>query len=476
MISHICRNFPEAFSRDEQQARTLGKKYFITRALGNGATGVVWLVRRTADNAPFALKIVNLEGMSGADKARASAEVHCLMSCNFFSILKCHDDFVKSDPSNAENPLLIALVLDYANAGDLRQEIKNRLQSQRPFKEHEAGLLFLQILMAIHHVHSNHMLHRDIKSANILLCANGLVKLGDFGFSKVYSGTVSDNVGKTFCGTPYYVAPEIWKRERYSKKADMFSLGVLLYEMLTLRRPFHADDMNAVRQQAIHGEYDPLPEEVSYEMAGIVRSFLDVDPIRRPSSGELLVHPIFKLFTAAFIEIVQPSSLTQGHTSPFEDAFRTKIEADVGAVRHSLVREARSQSQISTTFGNTCSTVQLDTSDCTGQVGSTVVFEGTVRRQSGDGSWKSRYLCIRRDQGNADLVVGIKKETLAQQSLVSPFKDLEDAFPLPSKYTGGNVPNAFSVAFITGKRLTFQATDAVQRDLWLSKIQETLGI
>ncbi|RNF17023.1 putative serine/threonine protein kinase, partial [Trypanosoma conorhini] len=154
---------------------------------------------------------------------RAQAEVHCLLNCDFFSILKCHEDFAKKDPLDGENLLMIALVLDYANAGDLRQEIKSRAKASRAFREHEAGLLFIQVLLALHHVHSRHMIHRDIKTANILLCSNGLVKLGDFGFGKMYSATVSGDVGKTFCGTPYYVAPEIWRRKPYSKKADLFS-------------------------------------------------------------------------------------------------------------------------------------------------------------------------------------------------------------------------------------------------------------
>ena len=74
--------------------------------------------------------------MSEADKNRAQAEVACLLNCDFFSILKCHEDFSKEDPTNPENILMLALVLDYANAGDLRQEIRSRAKTGRMFREH----------------------------------------------------------------------------------------------------------------------------------------------------------------------------------------------------------------------------------------------------------------------------------------------------------------------------------------------------
>ncbi|RNE96507.1 putative serine/threonine protein kinase, partial [Trypanosoma conorhini] len=182
MIARVCRTFSDAFAMDETAAKEQGKKYWISRVLGSGATGTVLCAKRKSDGEPFAVKVVDMEGMSEADKNRAQAEVHCLLNCDFFSILKCHEDFAKKDPLDGENLLMIALVLDYANAGDLRQEIKSRAKASRAFREHEAGLLFIQVLLALHHVHSRHMIHRDIKTANILLCSNGLVKLGDFGF------------------------------------------------------------------------------------------------------------------------------------------------------------------------------------------------------------------------------------------------------------------------------------------------------
>lgn len=488
MISCVCRSFGHVFAKDEAQAREHGKRYWISRVLGSGATGTVLCAKRVSDGKPFAVKFVEMEGMSEADKNRAQAEVHCLLNCDFFSILKCHEDYAKTDPEVKENVLSIALVLDYANAGDLRQEIKSRAKAERAFREHEVGLLFIQILLALHHVHSRHMIHRDIKTANILLCNDGLVKLGDFGFSKMYASTVSGNVGQTFCGTPYYVAPEIWRRKPYSKKADMFSLGVLLYELLTLKRPFDGEHMQEMMQKTLSGAYDPLPSTVSPEMAEIVSLLLSDDPRSRPSSSTLLNMPICKLFVSGLLEIVQTQS-------NFEGPLRDMISLHIQTVKQALKAERRVMGNQAEGFQSIPPTTALSMTLPGGAsledgVGDFVLYEGYLKKQSSDLAWKRRYLCIRGvlDDGERhsaggvlkfqrlDLVLAVSRETVLQQCITTPFADLEDVFPVPSKYTGSNNSHVFAVALKTGKRILFQARSDAERGDWMQKIQEALGI
>ncbi|CAD2214252.1 protein kinase [Angomonas deanei] len=486
MISRVCGAFPETFAQDESTARTQNKKYWISRVLGSGATGTVLCAKRVSDGETFAVKCVDMEGMSEADRNRAQAEVACLINCDFFSILKCHEDLAKTDPTNPENVLMIALVLDFANAGDLRQEIRTRASNNRRFREHEAGLLFLQVLLAVHHVHSRHMIHRDIKSANILLCSNGLVKLGDFGFSRMYAATVSDDVGRTFCGTPYYVAPEIWRRRPYSKKADMFSLGVLLYELLTLKRPFDGANMNEVMQKCLTGRYEPLPAGISPEMCDLVDSLLSGDPTRRPSSSKVLNSSICRLFMSGLLEIVQ--------TQPsFEGGLRQVVTNQIQDTKHMLSQEHRAQAkQMEASASATAASITFleEASPLSTNIGGLTIHEGTVRKQSSEMTWKRRYLCIRAELADGetlenntipkfrslDLVLAVTKDTMQQQCITTPFAELEDVFPVPSKYTGSNSPHVFAVAFKTGKRLSFQARSDAERDSWMEKIQYVLGI
>eukprot|EP00742_Colponemidia_sp_Colp-10_P013582 GILJ01015352.1.p1 GENE.GILJ01015352.1~~GILJ01015352.1.p1 ORF type:complete len:1130 (+),score=113.98 GILJ01015352.1:302-3391(+) len=389
-----------------------GSKYWVSRVIGHGASATVLQVKRTIDSKPFAVKVVDLGSMGQSDRFRALAEAECLIHCgNFFSILTCHEDFVVINNNNL-NPSssvatettvvdgfsrsksrsslpsavvvaaassttsaaavtsnirdqphkndLLALVVDYANAGDLRQEIKKRnrdiqmratpvlsrqsvsnqpLQAiPRYFKEHEAGLLFVQILLALHHVHRKHMLHRDIKSANIFLTTNGIAKLGDFGFSKLYhDSTVSDNVGRTFCGTPYYVAPEIWRRQVYSKKADVFSLGVVLYELLTLCRPYDGKDTAEVMDRTLNGQYKSLPDHISLEMKALVASLLTDDPSLRPSTRQILDVPLVKFFLDGFLAIVQnPPTQQTPQAARIPSELRDHISVCIASVRNEL--------------------------------------------------------------------------------------------------------------------------------------------
>lgn len=236
LVAHVCQVF-DAFCYNEAQAKEPNKRYLILSSIGAGATATVFRLRRLCDDVMFALKVVNLEGASGPAGAHV-AEVSCLLSCDFFTIVKCHEEFTAYGAAGRCNPLMIALVLDFCGGGDLHQEINGRSAVGNLFDEGEACTIFAQVVMAVHHIHGRHMLHRDIKTANVLLSPNGLVHLGDFGSSKQFSGTVSEDVAKTFCGTPYIIAPEIWAKQAYSAKADLFSLGVVLYELLSLKRPF----------------------------------------------------------------------------------------------------------------------------------------------------------------------------------------------------------------------------------------------
>ncbi|CCW60021.1 unnamed protein product [Phytomonas sp. EM1] len=487
MIRRVCRAFSGSFAKDEATAKELGSAYWISRVLGSGATGTVLYAKRASDGEPFAVKFVDMEGMSEADRNRAQAEVHCLLNCDYFSILKCHEDLAKRDPQNPDNVQMIALVLDYANAGDLRQEIRSRSKTGHFFEEHEAGMLFLQVLLAVHHVHSRHMIHRDIKSANILLCSNGLVKLGDFGFSKTYTVTVSEDVGRTFCGTPYYVAPEIWRRKPYSKKADMFSLGVLLYELLTLKRPFDGANMNEVMQKTLAGQYEPLPSKVSPEMCEVVASLLNGDPMIRPSSSKLLDTPICKLFMSGLLEIVQSQPIFQGN-------LRETIAMQIQQTKQLLCRDRRmlnrKMEESSRSSVSIFTTILEGAQPLNPTIGGLIIFDGIVRKQSSDMVWKRRYLCIRAELHDGQtcvdnlnpsfkslsLILAVSKETMWQQCILTSFSELEDVFPVPNKYNSSNAPHVFAVAFKTGKRLSFQARSDEERDLWMSKIQDVLGI
>jgi serine/threonine protein kinase len=129
----------------------------------------------------------------------------------------------------------------------------------------------------------------------VFLTTTGLIKLGDFGFSREYDSTVSGDVGSTFCGTPYYLAPELWNQAPYSKKADMWSLGIVLYELMALRKPFSGGSMRELVSNVMLGRFDPLPENYTPELRQLCLDLLHSDPRQRPSIDNVFHRDVLRV-------------------------------------------------------------------------------------------------------------------------------------------------------------------------------------
>jgi len=223
----------------------IASKYSIVRSLGSGAYGTALLMKEVATGDQYVAKIMNLTKMSEKERAHMRSEVQCLAQCDHPNIIR--------QKEVALSATSLALVMEYGDGGDLRKEILARKSKGMVFSVEEIAIVFAQIALSIDYVHRQGILHRDVKPANIFFTKQGLVKLGDFGFSKQYEDTLSNLVGDTVCGTPFYMSPEMWQDERYSKKSDLWSLGIVLYEMICLERPFQGDSLKAVSESVMAG-------------------------------------------------------------------------------------------------------------------------------------------------------------------------------------------------------------------------------
>ena len=153
---------------------------------------------------------------------------------------------------------------------------------------------FVPIATGVRHLHAHGVVHRDLKSLNIVL-HDGVPKICDLGISRFRS---EDTVFmKSFCGTPAYLSPEMVSSQPYTEKADVWALGVLLYELAALRLPFLAPSIIEISHLISKGSYPPLPEHYSPELSKLIGYMLQLDADKRPSvdkairwSGELLQH------------------------------------------------------------------------------------------------------------------------------------------------------------------------------------------
>lgn len=177
--------------------------------------------------------------------------------------------------------------MEFCDKGDLFQKISHCKKADTRIEESDIWSTLIQILYGLKALHDKKVLHRDLKSANIFLCKNGSVKVGDMNVSKV----AKKGLLYTQTGTPYYASPEVWKDQPYDLKSDIWSLGCIIYEMAALQPPFRAENMEGLYKKVIKGQYDRLPQGYSKELTEAIRMMLQLNPSSRADCERLLSQP-----------------------------------------------------------------------------------------------------------------------------------------------------------------------------------------
>jgi calcium/calmodulin-dependent protein kinase I len=241
--------------------------------LGTGAFSTVreGFHRSNAD-VSYAVKCINRKKLSDEDEAALLDEVAILKEMKQTHIIRLYDFF--------EEPSTYYLVMERMRGG----ELFDRIVAKAYYNEKEARDTCKILLEAVQHCHSHHVAHRDLKPENLLLLSeddDSAVKIADFGFAKkVYER----NSLTTQCGTPGYVAPEILEGTPYDERADMWSVGVILYILLGGYPPFIESTQRDLFRKIRKGEYEFHEEywgTVSIEAKELISSLLTVDSNER---------------------------------------------------------------------------------------------------------------------------------------------------------------------------------------------------
>ncbi|GLC41306.1 Serine/threonine-protein kinase Nek3 [Pleodorina starrii] len=264
------------------------QNYLVVKKLGTGTYGAAYLVSLRANPAQqYVLKKVKVDGPDSS----ADSEVKVLRSLSHPLVLSYVDHFMYKGH--------LCIVTEYCDAGDLYQLLRAR---KAALSEPHLLDLFAQVLLAIQHVHSKNILHRDLKTQNIFLTSGGSIRLGDFGISRPLNGTM--DLASTIIGTPYYMSPEVMSSMPYDFKSDMWSLGCVLYEMMSLKHAFDATDMSSLVMKILRGEHLPIPQGFSQELKDLVRQLLCKNPKMRPAPEQILKMPFLKEYVARARETV----------------------------------------------------------------------------------------------------------------------------------------------------------------------------
>ena len=201
-------------------------------------------------------------------------------SVNNPNIVRYYDAFMEGDS--------LWIVTELARGGDVNAKLKRHVKRGDTLSEDLIWAFFIQICQGLKYLHAANILHRDIKAPNIFITGPRSVKIGDLGVAKC----TKHGMAQTQIGTPYYMSPELWKNQKYDKRSDIWSLGVLLYELAALKHPFLAQTERALSDKVVRGQYPPLPKCYSSDLSTIVKLMLQLDPSKRPTAEQLLQHPI----------------------------------------------------------------------------------------------------------------------------------------------------------------------------------------
>ncbi|KAG8449277.1 hypothetical protein GDO86_016084 [Hymenochirus boettgeri] len=264
-----CRN-SIASCADEQPH--IGN-YRLLKTIGKGNFAKVKLARHILTGREVAIKIIDKTQLNPTSLQKLFREVRIMKILNHPNIVKLFEVI--------ETEKTLYLVMEYASGG----EVFDYLVAHGRMKEKEARAKFRQIVSAVQYCHQKHIVHRDLKAENLLLDADMNIKIADFGFSNAF--TVGNKLD-TFCGSPPYAAPELFQGKKYDgPEVDVWSLGVILYTLVSGSLPFDGQNLKELRERVLRGKYR-IPFYMSTDCENLLKRFLVLNPSKRGTLEQIM--------------------------------------------------------------------------------------------------------------------------------------------------------------------------------------------
>lgn len=271
------------------------ERYEIIRTLGKGTGGKVLLAAEKESGKQVAIKEITLDpNKKNRTKEAVLKEASILAHLKHPHVVSLQEYFFDSSEE------LLCIVQDFCDGGTLQDQIVNAREKNSPFSEEQIMQWFIQMTMALQHIHSKKVLHRDLKSQNVFLTKKGVIRIGDFGIARMMENTF--DMAQTCCGTPCYLSPELCQDMPYSSKADVWALGCLLFEMCALRYAFDATNFVSLFYKIVKVDHGDVPSQYSSSLEALIKQLLAKSPDDRPSAGAILNLPFVQKHLAIFIK------------------------------------------------------------------------------------------------------------------------------------------------------------------------------
>lgn len=251
------------------------------KLIGKGSFGSVYLIRKKTDQKLYAMKVLNKENIKTKKQ-----EIHIKTERKILA--KFHCDFIIQLHYAFQTEKSLLLITPFMQGGELFHHLKE----ERCFSEEKARFYIIEIIIALDYLHRHKVIYRDLKPENILLDSEGHIKLTDFGLSKI----IKDSKAFTICGTPEYLAPEILLGQGYDFSVDWWSLGVLIYEMISGMTPIKFPQ-NQKLSIDLYRKPITISKNFSEKAKSLVEGFLNFNPIKRLGTGgieEIKKHAFFE--------------------------------------------------------------------------------------------------------------------------------------------------------------------------------------